>query len=311
MNPSDERTAVCCIGGLSVDRLLQLHRPGTPGTSNPVTTRFGRGGVARNVAENLARLSVSCRLIGVVGDDVDGRDLVRETARYQVDTGLVETSLKWPTSTYTAALQPTGELFAGFADMDICNSMNRDFIQARWLQISRASIVFADANLPKDSLTFLIAGCLERKLPLVVDAVSTAKARRLPLNLNGVDMLFCNRDEARAILGEELPPDPVAMATALCQRGVRSAVVTAGADGLACTTANGSIRLPAAASDVVDVTGAGDALIAATLYARLHGFDPVTSLRIGQNGAGLTIASAERNCPEWSVAAITRGMQST
>lgn len=243
-----------------------------------------------------------------MGDDADGRQLLKDTAQQGVDTGLVQTSLTGPTGTYTAALQPDGDLFAGFADMDICESMNRDFIRARWLQISSASIVFADANLPKDSLAFLISGCLEQGLPLVIDAVSTVKARRLPLNLNGVDMLFCNRDEARAILGDELAPDPVAMASALCQRGVRSAVVTAGADGLACSTAAGSIRMPAVVTEVIDVTGAGDALVAATLYARLQGFNPVNSMRIGQNGAGLTIASTERNCPEWSVAAITRGV---
>jgi pseudouridine kinase len=308
MNQVAERHTVCCIGGMSVDRLLQLHQPAAARTSNPVSTRFGRGGVARNVAENLARLSVSCQLIAVVGDDADGRELVKETALHGVDTALVQTSLNRATGTYTAAIQPDGDLFAGFADMDICESMNRDFIRARWLQISRASIVFADANLPKDSLAFLITGCREQGLPLIIDAVSTVKARRLPLNLNGVDMLFCNRDEARAILGDELAPDPVAMASAICQRGVRSAVVTAGADGLACSTDAGSIRLPAVVTEVIDVTGAGDALIAATLYARLQGFNPVNSLRIGQNGAGLTIASTERNCPDWSVDAITRGV---
>lgn len=61
MKQAAERHAVCCIGGMSVDRLLQLHQPAVARTSNPVSTRFGRGGVARNIAENLARLSVSCQ----------------------------------------------------------------------------------------------------------------------------------------------------------------------------------------------------------------------------------------------------------
>lgn len=308
MTQTTERAVVCCIGGMSVDRRLKLHHAATAGTSNPVSTAFGRGGVARNVAENLARLSQAVRLIAVVGDDPDGRDLVRETARRNVDTGLVETNLEWPTGTYTAAIEPDGELFAGFADMDICESMDRDFIQARWLQIARATIVFGDANLPGDSLAWLITGCREHDLPLIVDAVSVNKAGRLPLNLNGVDLLFCNREEARAILRTNQPIETAALAQALCRRGAGSAVVTAGRQGLAFARQDDCIELASVAEEVVDVTGAGDALIAGTLYGRLCGHSVIDSLKIGLNGAALAIASPGRDCPEWSETEIVRGV---
>ena len=308
MSETSEHAVVCCIGGMCVDRILNLHHTATAGTSNPVTTRFGRGGVARNVAENLARLSQPVRLVAVVGNDADGRDLVRETAYHGVDTGLVETSLRWPTGTYTAAIQPDGELFAGFADMDICQAMDRNFIQARWLQIAGSSLVFADANLPRDSLAYLVTGCREHGLMLVVDVVSVSKARRLPLNLNGVDTLFCNRDESRAILGDDAPRETKARARALCRRGAANAVVTAGAEGVAFATADDAIMLPSVAAEIVDVTGAGDALVAGTLYGRLHDRSITESLRMGLNGAALTIASPGRECPEWSVAGISRGL---
>lgn len=308
MTEPTERAVVCCIGGMSVDRSLRLHEAATAGTSNPVTTSFGRGGVARNVAENLARLSQPAQLIAVVGDDTDGRELLRETAHHGVDTSLVETSLEWQTGTYTAAIEPDGELFAGFADMDICQAMDRAFIQARWLQIVRAAIVFADTNLPGDSLAWLITGCREHGRPLCIDAVSVAKARRLPLNLNGVDMLFGNRDEASAILGDDQRMETAALARALCQRGARSAVVTAGPDGLAFATQDGCIELPSVASEVVDVTGAGDALVAGTLYGRLSGRSVMDSLRIGLNGAALAVATPGRDSSCWSLDRITRGV---
>lgn len=308
MTDTTERAIVCCIGGMSVDRRLKLHDAAMPGTSNPVSTAFGRGGVARNVAENLALLSQAVRLIAVVGDDADGRDLVRETARCNVDTGLVETSLEWPTGTYTAAIQPDGELFAGFADMDICESMDRNFIQARWLQIARSTIVFADANLPADSLAWLITGCREHDLPLVIDAVSVSKAGRLPLNLNGLDMLFCNREEARAILRTNERMDTAAMSRSLCQRGAGSAVVTAGSQGLAFATQDDCIELASVAAEVVDVTGAGDALVAGTLFGRLSGRSVTDSLRIGLKGAALVIGSPGRDCPEWSESEILRSV---
>jgi len=305
-NP-DART-VCCIGGMTMDRTLRLLEPGVPGTSNPVASRPTRGGVARNVAENLARLSVPCTLISVVGDDDAGRQILRDTARHGVDTGLVQKSLSQPTGSCTRAIEPDGDLFVSFADMDICKLMDRGFIQNRWLQIANATFVFADTNLPAESLSYLITGCREHELTLVLDAVSTSKAKRLPLSLHGVDMLFCNADEARAMLGDDIAKDTRDMATALCRRGARSVVVTAGRDGI-CLVGNGErIALPAAPGPLVDVSGAGDALIAGTVYGRLMDYDTATSLRIGLKAAGMTIARDEPGCPELSVDAVTDGL---
>lgn len=291
-----------------MDRTLHLLEHGVLGTSNPVLSRRTLGGVARNVAENLARLSVHCQLVSIVGDDEPGRHVVHETSRQGVDTGLVQRSLSMPSGSCTRAIQPDGEVFVSFADMDICKLMDRDFIHNRWLQIANASLVFGDTNLPAESLSYLITGCREHELTLVLDAVSTSKARRLPLNLHGVDMLFCNRDEARAMLGEDIARDTQGMARALCHRGARSTVITAGADGLVFARNGECIALPASPGPLADASGAGDALIAGTIYGRLKDYDDVMSLRIGLNAARLTIGSEDSNWPELSVEAVTAGL---
>jgi pseudouridine kinase len=294
---------------MTMDRTLRLLQPGVAGTSNPVASRPTRGGVARNVAENLARLSVPCTLISAVGDDDAGRQILQDTASQGVDTSLVQKSLSEPTGSCTRAIQPDGGLFVSFADMDICKLMDRAFIENRWLQIANATLVFADTNLPAESLSYLITGCREHELTLVVDAVSTSKAKSLPLSLHGVDMFFCNADEARVMLGDEIAKESQDMANALCQRGARTVVVTAGPDGI-CIAHNGKcLVLPAPPVPLVDVSGAGDALVAGTLYGRLMDYDPATSLRIGLKAAGMTIASDQTGCPELSVDAITDGLK--
>ena len=308
MPDNPDSRSICCIGGMTLDSTLRLLEPGILGTSNPVQSLKARGGVARNVAENLARLGVSCQLISVVGSDEAGRSILKSTAAQDVDTGLVQKSLREPTGTCTTVMQPDGELFVSFADMGICGLMDRDFIQNRWLQIGNATLVFADTNLPAESLSYLITGCREHGLKLVLDAVSTSKARNLPLSLHGVDMLFCNTSEARAMLGDDIAKDVEGMARALCQRGAASTIVTAGADGISFATNEGYVALPAAPARVVDVSGAGDALVAGTLYGRLMDYDPVTSLRIGLNAAAMTVACEGGTCPELSVEAVTRGL---
>jgi pseudouridine kinase len=317
---AEDRTA-CCIGAMTMDRTLKLLEPGVLGTSNPVISRRTRGGVARNVAENLARLSVSCHLVSIVGDDEAGREVLKATAQVGVDTGLVQKSLSEPTGSCTRVIQPDGGLFASFADIGISNLMDRDFIHNRWLQISGATLVFAETNLPAETLSYLVTGCREHELTLVLDAVSMSKARRLPLNLHGVDTLFCNSDEARAMLGDDIargangdldaasPEELKNMAQALCQRGARSAVVTGGTAGICFANDGECILLPASPASVSDVSGAGDALIAGTLYGRLMEFNAVTSLTLGLNAAAMTVASDESNASDLSVEAITAGLE--
>ena len=264
----DNRT-VCCLGGMTMDRVLTLQAPGHLGTVNPVAGEKLAGGMAHNVAAALAELSVTCKLIAIVGDDNDGRAILAEAAQQGIDTGLVQKSLSCPTASTTVVNDLDGGLFAGFADMSICESMDRGFIQNRWIQIGNSALVFADASLPADSLTYLLAGCREHGLPLVIDATSATSARKLPLNLQGLELLVCNTDEARAILGDELAAAPGAMAAALCQRGAVTTVVAAEAALSLAHADGGTAELPLAA---MPFSGNDRArLIAGAIERRLRG----------------------------------------
>ena len=109
---------ILTIGGACVDRTYICTNPPSLGTSNPVNSRRSLGGVARNVAESLSRLGASVRLITAVGDDEGGWELARSFATCGIDAHGVMAIEGKTTAEYTAALWE-GELFAGFADMDI------------------------------------------------------------------------------------------------------------------------------------------------------------------------------------------------
>jgi pseudouridine kinase len=301
--------SVCCIGGITLDRTLLLHDAAILGTSNPATSHQSCGGVARNVAENLARLSVRCQLIGVVGDDEAGTEVIRESAGQGIDTSLVATRKDGTTGSYSAVMQPDGELLIGVADMDIFDTIDRQLIDSNWEQIASAVLVFADTNMPADSFEHLVEQCRDIDKRLFVDAVSVPKAPKLPAELSGIEMLFCNLAEARAILGDGVDPDDgEAAVKALAVKGAATTVVTAGADGLWCADRRGCKFLPAVSTDVVDVSGAGDALIAGTLFGRLMGRDPVTSCKIGLQAASMTISSIGRHSANLSADRIMDGV---
>ena len=281
----DAGKAIVCIGGATVDRFYRASGALRPGTSNPVTSSRSFGGVARNVAETLSRLGISAALVSAVGADENGQALKRDLADVGVDISGVQERAGATTAEYVALVEPSGDLALGLADMAIFDGLTPGALDASTSLIESAALLFADCNLPASTLADLIARRREGRLPtLAVDAVSVPKAGRLPADLNGLDLLFLNQDEARAMLG------PDEGAAALLARGVGTVVLTRGPLGATIADREGVAELPAVpVGGVLDVTGAGDALVAATLMWIVQGHDPRTALQAGLAAAALTL----------------------
>lgn len=288
-----EANRIVCLGGATVDRKYLSRRPLQAGTSNPVTSRRSFGGVARNVAETLSRLGAPSSLVSLVGDDENGRSLVRHLQASGVDATRVIAVSDYATAEYAAVLGPDNELAFGIADMEILDTMKVDDIQRAWPALAAASWVFADCNLPQPVLQWLLARRASARFSLAIDAVSARKAQHLPVDMRGVDVLFLNAAEAVAMLDVPADTPPRALIAALQARGATAVVLTLGMAGLTVATGRSISSLSGLTVDVVDVTGAGDALIAGTLSRLIAGDRLADACRIGMLAAALTIESEE------------------
>jgi ribokinase len=108
--------------------------------------------------------------------------------------------------------------------------------------------------------------------------LNASPARKLARDLlHAADPLIVNAGEAAAVTGAD-GDDPRALAAAAHALGVRSVVITRGAEGALWSTPDGIIEQPAPSVDVLDTTGAGDAF-AGTLAVRLSaGADEAAAL---------------------------------
>lgn len=296
--------SVVCLGGANVDRKLRVAAPVRPGSSNPVSARETFGGVARNVAENLARCGVPVQLLTAVGQDAAGRALLEDAARCGIDTEAAEVTAGALTGSYTAVLNPDGSLHVALAHMDLCERLTPDWLARHAGQCRSAALVMADLNLPAATLAALVAAAGDVGAPpLVLVAVSEAKMDRLPARLHGVRLLVLNRGELAAWAGTESLADGVARLTAA---GVRDVVVTLGEAGLGHTTAAGELvwlAAPVVPPDaVVDVTGAGDALAAGLCHGlwagavAAQGWSPTCARALAR--AARTVQSADTVVPD-------------
>jgi pseudouridine kinase len=300
--PESAATApIVCVGGVVADRVIRLGGPPITGTSNPASVVTAPGGVARNIAENLARLGHRPSLVSVIGDDTTGASLVTHARAAGVDARWVRTEPGQVTAEYLAILAPDGELVLGIAVMEILDALTAADLDAAWppppAEGDRPGLVVLDCNPPAPVLEHALRRVRDRpgSARLAVVAVSAPKVTRLPADLAGVDLLFCTRDEAQAWLAARATApgsdgmDDAGLAAALRRSGARSVVLTRGATGALALDDDGLVEVPASEVPVVDVTGGGDALVAGTVSALAAGHPLGSAVRHGVALAELTI----------------------
>ncbi|GAA1952204.1 PfkB family carbohydrate kinase [Nocardioides panacihumi] len=283
--------SVVVLGGANVDLKARSAAPLVAGTSNPGTTCLSSGGVARNIAENLARLGTATTLVTAVGSDTLGDDLLTTTAAAGVDVSLVrrrETS----TGTYTAVLDDAGELAVAVADMAAVESLSAADVAGASdvaARIAAADLVVLDGNLLPATATAVLDVAEAAGVRVVVEPVSVPKARRLaPALRRPTFLLTPNTDELAALTGISETERALA---ALHERGARMVWLRRGPAGSVLSTPDGAASLAPIAGEVVDVTGAGDAMLAAFCHFLLAGASPEEAARLGHVAAALTVAT--------------------
>ncbi|THF86300.1 winged helix-turn-helix transcriptional regulator [Deinococcus sp. KSM4-11] len=309
--PLDEGVRrVVVVGGANMDVKARTLARAVPGTSNPGVTGQAPGGVARNVAENLARLGVSVSLISVVGRDALGDSLLRATEAAGVDVRPVLRAAGVGTGTYTAVLDADGELLVAVAAMEAIEALTPAAVQERRGTLRGAAWVVADGNLPEPTLTHLLTLAAEADVPVVFEPVSVPKAARLRSALAAGLAPYAvtpNVPELAVLVDHDVTDDPAsirAAATELHAQGVALVWVRRGGQGSLLSGPDGVHELPALPAAVRDVTGAGDAMLAAFLAALATGLPPVEAARHGHAAAAITIESDHAVSPTLTPAAI-------
>lgn len=298
---------VTCIGGANIDHRFHLKQKMVPGTSNPVVSETSLGGVIRNVAENLSRLDERVSLMSLVGGDYDGQKLIEETKDI-MEVFATDILREETTGSYYSAINPDGSMTVAFANMEINRHMSRAWVLRHVRHLRLGKWIIADTNIAKDGLESMIefAGREDKRLAIV--GVSGPKMKHIPDDLNGVDLIICNRDESQAYFQTSIT-DLKALCGMWLQKGLKQAVVTAGIEGCAYGDEQGifhqaAINIPETA--IVDVTGAGDAFSAAVIYGIMKNESLAKSVKYGVMSAALTVQSHHSVSLELSIKRIEK-----
>lgn len=296
---------VLVIGGSGVDIVGRLKADLRPGSSTPAHIRTSFGGVARNVAENLARLGQPVILASALGQDEAGDQLLAHTAAAGVDVSRVLRTDQHPTGFYLAAVNPAGELQYALDDMRVMACLTPDCLRPLEPIFRQAALLFIDANLSKETLRTVMSLARQARLPVCADPTSPLLAERLRPYLARLFLTTPNFIEAAMFC--PAPPKTegrrygLQLAKQLVGQGVQIAIITLAEQGLSYATSETSGHIPAIRTQVIDPTGAGDALTAAVMFALLNKIPLDDAVRLGVSAASLTLQRRGTVAPDLSL----------
>lgn len=288
---------IICIGGATIDRTFVAKNSLVFNTSNPVAPlATSYGGVARNVAENLSRLSTNIVLQCLVGNDADGEALLAHLHHLDVDVQFCPKVHDKKTAHYDAINDTHGELIIAFISMEIYNDIDITQFTLHWDNWEKNSIIFLDTNLPANIIEYAIKHCRQKKHTLCIDPVSVSKTERLPDSLAGVYLLKPNRNEISHLtqMPVRTTRDCFTAGKILLDRGVENVIISLGKEGYVIINDTIQQHIPAfPVTHILDANGAGDAFMAGILYGLKQNYSLLQACEIGAATAAVTLQSLQ------------------
>src|SRR5256885_10102307 len=237
------------------------------------------GGKGATQAVAAARLGCQGRMVGRVGADDFGAELVANLAANGVDASGVERDNSAATGTALIFVGPEGQNMIAVAPGANGRLDNVD-IERAVARLQPGDVLVMQLEIPMAVIT--PAAVAARRLGARV-LLNAAPAHPLdPGLLDQVDALVVNEGEARAIVDKA---SPEAAAAALRAIGPRIAVVTLGPAGSVFCDESGVHHVEPFPVKAVDATGAGVAFVVALAVGLANGLPTEAAMRFA-NAAG-------------------------
>lgn len=262
---------VAVVGSINMDLVIRTERVPRPGEN-----LFGHdfrmvpGGKGANAAVACARLGAQAMLVGRVGQDLFGQDLLAGLVREGIDVSHVARDPGAATGVALIVVDAHGQnsiLIATGANGRV-GPADMDSLADEW---GRLDAVLINFEVPLAAVESAIQQTRAHRVTTVVDA---GPPRQWPGDIfAGVTILSPNADEAGALTGLQVsdPDSAVAAARTMLGWGVKAVVIKLGEQGALLADGSGHRYFPARKVKAVDTTAAGDAFTAALTVALAEG----------------------------------------
>ena len=276
------------IGGANIDIYCKSDKDLVMKDSNPCKISFTYGGVARNVVENLHNLNEDISFVTAFGDDYFADGMIKDLEKKDIDLSFSIRVPNYTSSIYMAVLN-VDDLFIGMNDMSVISKLSKENIDFLARYVKEDDYLFIDTNLDKELIEYILNNVKGVK---VCDAISANKVVKLRGLTNKLDCLKMNLLEAETLSEKPLflETETIKYIKDLVNEGIKEVLIT-GKDFLYVGSKDGVSKYShnAYREEPVNVSGAGDALIAYYMSARSKGLSIDEASKRGLVASILTV----------------------
>jgi len=262
------------------------------------------GGVARNVAEDVANCELRPTLISLVDEGGTGEDVVRKLKNHKVNTDYIRAT-RDGMGTWLAVFDNDGDVVASISKrpnllpiVDILRDHGDEII-------GNCDSVILEIDIDKEIVkqVFRLAKKHHKRVYAVVANMSIAMERRD--FLQSVECFVCNIQEAGILFFDDYSgktPDEMVeiLAEKVRAAQIPSMIVTMGGNGAVYADMHGDKGFcPARKVEVKDTTGAGDSFCAGASIGLTYGKSLKEACDIGAMLAASVIVTTESVCPRF------------
>lgn len=289
---------VTVVGDICLDEYL-IGRPGRLSREAPVPVleyqrRVVLPGAAANPARNIRALGSDALMVGVSGDDGAGTELCGLLGDEGIDTSGVIVDSSRPTTVKTRVLADVD--YAYLQQVARIDKVSRDALPPEHLKhllaqltTSTDVVLMSDyrGGVVDDTMIEAVRRLTDAGVPVAVDSQGALQRFR------GYTLVRSNLADAEASLGKPLVDDASiveAISELRSELHAKAVVITRGPAGIAAGDEHGVTLIPATnRSEVVDVVGAGDTVIAVLALGLAAGAPIGLSAEVANIAAGIVV----------------------
>ncbi|MCV3754264.1 PfkB family carbohydrate kinase [Ureaplasma zalophigenitalium] len=276
------------IGAVTVDIIAVPNKTIIYGDSNPGKIYKTFGGVAKNIVENLARLGFDVDFVFNVGNDSKGQEAVAYLRSINVNT--IYKSYNQSTDTYLSVFDENKELMVAFNDMSCVQYIDASYLKSLNLNPDDYSLVVCDMNMTTETLSYILNSFKN----VYIEGVSANKIVKLKPILGQVQSLKANFLEASTLFDVQTLQEIIAKVQSF---NIQEVIITLGKQGSLVILKDRVFQISSQPTNVVNVSGAGDAFLAGYLYAKFFqkNANPYDQLISGSCASLITLHSPLTN----------------
>jgi pseudouridine kinase len=281
---------VYVIGGANIDISGKAAADLKLKDSNPGKVSLSFGGVARNIAENLARLGIPVIFISAFSDDLLSVSMLKHLKSLKIDTTNSKVVKNATTAAYLALLNQDNDMEVAISDTSILSKLDKNYLQPIIKKIKPKDILVIDTNLEVSAIDYIFKHC---KGKIFVDTISTAKTKKIKPYLNQIYAIKPNILEAETIVNHKIlkEKDIIEAAKKISKLGVKKTFISLGKMGAYGFIDNAGELVRTKKVSIKSATGAGDAFMAGLVVSEIRNYNLKETLRYATGCALIALAS--------------------